>query len=77
MHSATNSLETLLLWLRTQNFTGAVTLHVRGGVPREATWGSPNRVYFTSGDRSRQGAPPPQALDRDQPAVAVSPQKKT
>lgn len=51
----------LLGQLHRVRFTGALTLHFRGGYPRVAEWGPPNRVALSQ-----------QALDMPSPAPVDS-----
>ena len=65
------SLAELLAWFRSQRFTGSLTLHIHGGVPREATWGTPNRVVFPRPQR----APSKDPLDTSPPHPVGSSQE--
>jgi hypothetical protein len=62
--AAGTSLLTFLTWLRHQRFTGTITLHVQGGLPRSATWGAPSKVVFEVPPRPEPQPPSPPGLDK-------------
>lgn len=62
--SAGTSLQTFLTWLRHQRFTGTITLHVQGGLPRSATWGAPSKVVFEAPPPYTPPPSPPTPLDK-------------
>jgi hypothetical protein len=76
---STTSVETFLLWLQSQRFTGPVTLHCLDGVPRSAQFGPPSRVDFYDPGPSppapsppSRGAPQRKGLDNPPPQDADS-----
>ena len=42
----TSNIETFLLWLADQKYTGPVTIHCLDGIPRNASFGPPSKVSF-------------------------------
>lgn len=75
---STTSIETFLLWLQEQRFTGPVTIHCLDGVPRSAAFGPPKRVDFHAPEPARRGTPHGKGLDKRPPQGADSgPEGKT